>query len=127
MLIVIAAQRALAKLKSDLAELEDYIPWNAVVPSWGNRRAAWARKVRDCPDVQAVAKQLQALEQALHAHSFEESWRGSSRAGSVRSSLGSAAAGGALGKPSDTGGPGWPTRSRNPLDSFRAARARSPG
>ena len=55
----------LAKLKADLTELEDYIPWNAVVPSWGNRRSAWARKVRECPNAWAVAKQVLLLEQAL--------------------------------------------------------------
>ena len=53
------------KLKQDLQELEDYIPWNAVVATWGNKRGAWARKTRDCKDTRAVTKQLELLEQAI--------------------------------------------------------------
>ena len=56
---------ALSQLKQDLTELEDYIPWNAVVPSWGTRRAAWARRVKECEVANEVAKQLSLLEQAL--------------------------------------------------------------
>ena len=70
-----AEQKAFAKLKADLTELEDYIPWQAVTASWGNRRNAWARRVRECADVPSVAKQVQLLEQALMTHALEPVWR----------------------------------------------------
>ena len=60
----VAEARALTKLKEDLGELEDYIPWNAVVPSWGSRRSQWAKKIKESTDVAAVGKLLLALEQA---------------------------------------------------------------
>lgn len=72
-----AEQAALARLKQDLAELESYIPWNAVVSSWDGRRAAWARKVRDCDRAAAVAKQLSTLESALVEYALLPEWRSS--------------------------------------------------
>ena len=66
---------ALSQLKQDLTELEDYIPWNAVVPSWGTRRAAWARRVKECEVANEVAKQLSLLEQALVEPALLPSWR----------------------------------------------------
>ena len=42
---------------------QDYIPWNAVATNWANRRAVWARRLRDCMDVSGVVKHLLQLEQ----------------------------------------------------------------
>lgn len=42
---------------------QDYIPWNAVAANWANRRAVWARRLRDCMDVSGVVKHLLQLEQ----------------------------------------------------------------
>ena len=70
-----ADSRALNKLKDDVNELENYIPWNAVVNSWGNRRTQWARRLKECPDVTAVAKQLVALEAALLDVAMVDEWR----------------------------------------------------
>ena len=67
--------RALNKLKEDLSELENYIPWNAVVANWGNRRAQWARRVKECPDTASVGKQLLILEAALLDAAFDAEWR----------------------------------------------------
>ena len=71
--------KKLNKLREDVRELEDYIPWNAVVPSWGGKRSAWARKLKESPDVQAVGQHLTALEAALVDHAMEPGWRGESR------------------------------------------------
>ena len=76
----VTPQHGLAKLKQDLAELEDYIPWNAVVPSWSGRRGAWARKTRDCKDTLLVARQLSILEEAIVSFAFDREWRGNSHA-----------------------------------------------
>lgn len=70
-----ADQRALAKLKDDLHELENYVPWNAVVMSWGGRRAQWSKRLNECPDVSSVAKQLVALEAALLDAAVSDDWR----------------------------------------------------
>lgn len=74
-----APQHGLSRLKQDLLELEDYIPWNAVVTRWGGKRGMWARKIRECKDANAVARQLITLEQAIVWHAFEDSWRQSAR------------------------------------------------
>lgn len=74
------AQNNLLTLKRDVQELEDYIPWNVVVPKWSTSRSAWARKTRDCQDTSGVAKQLIVLEQAIVDHAFEEEWRQGIRA-----------------------------------------------
>ena len=71
--------KKLNKLREDVRELEDYIPWNAVVPSWGGKRSAWARKLKESPDVQAVGQHLTVLEAALVDHAMEPGWRGESR------------------------------------------------
>lgn len=42
---------------------QDYIPWNAVATNWANRRAVWARRLRDCMDTSGVVKHLLQLEQ----------------------------------------------------------------
>lgn len=63
------------KLKADLLELENYIPWTAVCSSWGARRTAWARRTQECHDAQAVGKQLSALEAAIIEGAFEPEWR----------------------------------------------------
>ena len=42
---------------------QDYIPWNAVVTNWANRRAVWARRLRECMDINGVVKHLLQLEQ----------------------------------------------------------------
>ena len=68
--------KKLNKLREDVRELEDYIPWNAVVPSWGGKRSAWARKLKESPDVQAVGQHLTALEAALVDHAMAPGWRG---------------------------------------------------
>ena len=70
-----ADARALNKLKEDLRELEDYVPWNAVVPSWGSRRAQWARRLKESPGVQTVARHLIMLEEALMENALHASWR----------------------------------------------------
>ena len=70
-----AEASAMSKLKQDLIELEDYIPWNAVVPAWGNKRTAWARRTKECESVPAVAKQLNLLEQALVEPALLPEWR----------------------------------------------------
>ena len=74
-----AEQKHLGKLKADVTELEDYIPWQAVSAAWGNRRNAWARRVRECPDANAVAKQVNLLEQALVGHALLPDWRSEAR------------------------------------------------
>ena len=63
------------KLKEDLAELENYIPWNAVVGSWDGKRLKWASKLRDSTTVQEVAVHLLALEGALVSKALEASWQ----------------------------------------------------
>ena len=67
-------KQGLAKLKSDLLELENYIPWNAVNSSWSGKRAGWARRTKDCKDTQATGKQLLMLEQAIVPNAFEGDW-----------------------------------------------------
>ena len=67
--------KALVKLKEDLAELENYIPWNAVVGSWDGKRLKWASKLRDSTTVQEVAVHLLALEGALVSKALEASWQ----------------------------------------------------
>ena len=46
-----------------LTSSQDYIPWNAVATNWANRRAVWARRLRDCMDTSGVVKHLLQLEQ----------------------------------------------------------------
>jgi hypothetical protein len=60
------ASQGLQKLKLDLLELEDYIPWNAVATNWANRRTVWARRLRECPDTSGVIKHLLQLEQHVN-------------------------------------------------------------
>ena len=74
-----AEARALHRLKEDLRELEDYIPWNAVITNWGSRRTQWARRLKDSEDVQSVGKHLLALEQALVDAAMAASWRPETR------------------------------------------------
>ena len=69
----------LGKAKEDILELEDYIPWNVVVPTWGGRRMQWAKRTKECRDVASVAKQLIDLEKALQPHAFEAGWKESGR------------------------------------------------
>ena len=69
------SNHGMAKLKADLLELEDYIPWNAVTATWANRRTLWARKLKECTDAQSVAKHLMQLEAALNSVSFCPEWR----------------------------------------------------
>ena len=69
------SNHGMAKLKADLIELEDYIPWNAVTATWANRRTLWARKLKECTDAPSVAKHLLQLEAALNSVSFCPEWR----------------------------------------------------
>jgi hypothetical protein len=71
--------KALTRLKEDLIELENYVPWNAVVSSWGSKRGQWGKKLEECTDVASIARHLATLEQALLAHSLEPEWRASNR------------------------------------------------
>lgn len=66
---------ALNKLIEDLLELENYIPWNAVVSVWGCKRAAWARRVRACTDLLSVIRQIIALEESMCPYAFDPAWR----------------------------------------------------
>lgn len=72
-------ETALKKLRDELLELEDYIPWNAVVSSWTSKRTSWARRTRECLDARAVSRQLVVLESALTSNALEPEWRGSIR------------------------------------------------
>lgn len=65
----------LEAVKKDLGELEDYVPWGVVVPSWSSRRTAWAKKLKLCDSVELVGRQLVILEAALVPHALEAGWR----------------------------------------------------
>jgi len=66
---------ALFKLIEDLLELENHVPWRAVMPVWGSKRAAWARRTRECTEVAAVAEHVNILVDAMVADSFIPQWR----------------------------------------------------
>jgi hypothetical protein len=66
---------ALNKVIDDLLELENYIPWGAVASVWGSKRAAWARRARECTEVPAVARHIVVLEESMVAHAFDPEWR----------------------------------------------------
>eukprot|EP00803_Ostreobium_quekettii_P004012 evm.model.scf_1445.1 EVM.evm.TU.scf_1445.1 scf_1445:1000-5471(-) len=63
---------ALHRIRKEILDLEEYIPWNAVSRNWKNRRATWRKSVRASEAVTDLATRLRDL---LGALLWDRTWK----------------------------------------------------
>jgi len=60
-----ASRAALRRLRSELLDVEEAVPWSAVTPGWRGRRPAWRRALRASDAAACVARALREFRAAL--------------------------------------------------------------